>query len=246
MSAKIAAALHQVMEKTGYVQKTGKNTFHNYTYAGEADLLTAVRPALVEAGLILIPSINHVSPIDAYGNIFIRVEYTLVHKDGDIWPEKIYAEGAGNDINSRGGVGDKGLYKAITGANKYLLFKLLQIATGDDPEKDESVPAPLVAVPEQPNIVFMTHTAANADPVPAFVLPTELTGETAMPIPTRFSEWADTLKAITLFVESQDYQTLRSFWRNNVAFFKAMEKSHKLDYERIQVLLKAKSPVKKA
>ena len=33
-------------------------------------------------------------------------------------------------------MGDKGLYKAITGANKYFLFKLFQIETGDDPERD--------------------------------------------------------------------------------------------------------------
>ena len=30
MTAKIAAALHEVMSKVGYVQKTGRNSFHNY------------------------------------------------------------------------------------------------------------------------------------------------------------------------------------------------------------------------
>jgi hypothetical protein len=61
------------------------------------------------------------------------MEYTLIHKDGDIWPSVICAAGQGGDKN-KNGVGDKGLYKAITGANKYLLFKLFQIETGDDPE----------------------------------------------------------------------------------------------------------------
>jgi ERF superfamily len=32
--------------------------------------------------------------------------------------------------------GDKGIYKAETGANKYALLKLFQIPTGDDPELD--------------------------------------------------------------------------------------------------------------
>ena len=57
MSAKIATALHEVMAKVGYVQKTGKNAFHGYKYAGEADLLAVLRPAMVEAGLLLIPSV---------------------------------------------------------------------------------------------------------------------------------------------------------------------------------------------
>ena len=131
---KITAALHAVMEKCGYVQKRGKNAFHGYKYAGEGDLLEVLRPAMVEAGLLLIPSCAHQSQIDQYGNINVSVEYTLAHKDGDVWPEKIVAFGAGNDRNKQGGVGDKGTYKAITGANKYLLFKLFQIETGDDPE----------------------------------------------------------------------------------------------------------------
>jgi len=133
MSAKIAQALHQVMSSVSYVQKTGKNAFHGYKYAGEADLLEKLRPAMLEAGLILLPSVRDVSPIDEHGVTTVRMEYTLVHKDGDIWPFPICAAGQGGDRN-KNGVGDKGLYKAITGANKYLLFKLFQIETGDDPE----------------------------------------------------------------------------------------------------------------
>lgn len=131
---KIAAALHQVMTKCGYVQKKGRNDFHRYNYAGEGDLLEVLRPAMIEAGLILIPSGVSRSAVDEHGNTHVEVDYTLVHKDGDVWPDKVRAFGSGNDKNSKGGVGDKGTYKALTGANKYLLFKLFQIETGDDPE----------------------------------------------------------------------------------------------------------------
>lgn len=134
----VLTALHTVMEKVGYVQKKGENKFHHYKYASEADLLEVLRPAMVEAGLLLIPNVSNLSEIDQYGNTNVTVEYTLAHKDGDIWPEKITVIGTGNDKNSKGGVGDKGVYKAMTGANKYLLFKLFQIATGDDPEKTEA------------------------------------------------------------------------------------------------------------
>lgn len=148
--AKIAAALHEVMQACSYVQKTKRNTFHNYNYAGEGDLLDKLRPAMLNAGLLLIPSGVERSPVDDHGNTHVTVEYTLVHKDGDVWPDKIRAFGTGNDKNSKGGIGDKGTYKALTGANKYLLFKLFQIETGDDPETDErevEPPAPRDTTP---------------------------------------------------------------------------------------------------
>lgn len=136
MTAKITKALHEVMQKVGYVQKTGKNSFHGYRYAGEADLLDKLRPAMIEAGLLLMPSGQTVSGPDEHGNVSVSIAYTLAHVDGDVWPHPLVAFGCGNDRAKNGTVGDKGVYKAITGANKYLLFKLFQIETGDDPESD--------------------------------------------------------------------------------------------------------------
>lgn len=144
MTKQILTALHQVMGKVGYVQKSGKNAFHGYKYAGEADLLEKLRPAMVEAGLLLIPSVTEQSAVDEYGNTRVRVEYTLAHVSGEVWPTPIVAQGCGNDRN-KNGVGDKGCYKAITGANKYLLFKLFQIETGDDPEATEAAEQPKTA-----------------------------------------------------------------------------------------------------
>jgi len=136
VSAKIALALHNVMTKVTYVQKGSENKFHGYKYVSEADLLEKLRPALIEEGLILIPSIEMVRPMDEHGNTVVDMRYEIVHKDGDIWPHLIRVAGCGNDRAKNGTVGDKGLYKAITGANKYFLFKLFQIETGDDPERD--------------------------------------------------------------------------------------------------------------
>lgn len=133
--SEVLKALHAVMKKVGYVQKQGVNDFHKYKYASEADLLSALRPAMVEAGLLLLPSIRDLQKIDDHGNTTVVVEYTLAHISGEVWPEKIVIAGTGND-RSKTGVGDKGVYKALTGANKYLLFKLFQIETGDDPEND--------------------------------------------------------------------------------------------------------------
>ena len=138
----IIQSLNNVMKTVSYVQKGGENKFHGYKYASEADLLESLRPAMIENGLVLIPSVTNVGAIDAHGNTTIGVEYTLAHTSGEVWPDKIVAVGCGNDRAKSGVVGDKGVYKAITGANKYLLFKLFQIETGDDPEKDETAPPP--------------------------------------------------------------------------------------------------------
>ena len=130
----VIEALNRVMEDVAYVQKGKKNTFHNYKYAGEEDLLKVLRPALVEHGIVLIPSLVDEPVIDSHGNTHLVMKYSIAHVSGDVWPQVIKIPGCGNDRAKNGNVGDKGTYKALTGANKYLLFKLFQIATGDDPE----------------------------------------------------------------------------------------------------------------
>jgi hypothetical protein len=134
--AVILRAVNAVMQEVGYVQKTGENTFHGYRYASEADVLERLRPAMVKHGLILIPSVQQVSSVDPPGNTTVSVHYTLAHISGAVWPQPIIAAGCGGDRN-KNGVGDKGLYKALTGANKYMLFKLFQIETGNDPEESQ-------------------------------------------------------------------------------------------------------------
>lgn len=135
--ATILRSLNAVMSEVGYVQKKGENDFHGYKYATEADVLERLRPTMVKHGLILIPSVQQVSAPDANGNTTVTVQYTLAHTSGAIWPHPILAAGCGNDRSNKGTVGDKGIYKALTGANKYMLFKLFQIETGNDPESPE-------------------------------------------------------------------------------------------------------------
>lgn len=131
-------ALLAVMQEVGYVQKDGKNTFHNYKYASEAGILAAVRGAMVKNGLVLIgPTIDGEERRDEHGNVFVTVTWQLAHSSGEVWPTPLSVVGAGNDkSNKTGTVGDKGVYKAYTGAEKYLLMKLLMLATGDDPETE--------------------------------------------------------------------------------------------------------------
>lgn len=131
----IIKAIHQVKSKVEYVEKDGNNSFHKYKYASEAALIEALRPEMQDAGLVIIPSGENCSPIDSNGVTLVTLSYTLCHIDGSVWPDKLLAYGQGGDRSSKGTVGDKGVYKAITGGGKYFLRTLFQIETGNDPEK---------------------------------------------------------------------------------------------------------------
>lgn len=142
----IYTAMLEVAEAVGYVQKKGRNTAQSYNYAGEADFIEAMRPALLKAGICP----PHV--IDITGN-----QVTVIPKGQDkssIHVSRIYtfryyhaasktfvdvkAAGEGNDSL------DKASYKAATGALKYALRQTFLIETGNDPDdvKPEQKPTP--------------------------------------------------------------------------------------------------------
>ena len=132
-----------MMRDVGYVQKAGHNDFQNYKYATEADAIAALRPAMIKHGLCMIPSVESVEQ-DEWGNTNVLMHYRILDEEGNFLSFR--AAGSGNDKNSKG-VGDKGIYKALTGASKYALLKTFMMETGDDPEvpnqqEKESKPEP--------------------------------------------------------------------------------------------------------
>ena len=129
----IIKAINEVVSNTGYMQKTETHKM-GYKYADELAVLAQVRPAMIKAGLVLMTSMRSQTGIDEQGVTDVMMEYTLAHIDGSVWPEKLTMGGRGKDMFTKG-VGDKGIYKAITGAHKYFLFKLFLMPSGDDPEK---------------------------------------------------------------------------------------------------------------
>ena len=137
MTSFIGSALSFVYQKVGYVQKSGQMSHgERYTYAGEADFIRAVRPAMAEAGLIgpypfdvKINTTEH-APTKRGARQFrteVLVTYRLMHGSSGDWIE-IMSPGTGIDV------GDKATYKAMTGAYKYCLRQLFCIETGDDPD----------------------------------------------------------------------------------------------------------------
>src|SRR5262245_7034441 len=134
----LAAKLVQVMGSVATVPKRGHNTFHNYDYALEADVSEAVRHAMVEARVVMIPSLldireREVQTRQQRAEIVTTVimRYLIIDADTGATLE-FQMPGSGQDA------GDKGLAKAITAATKYAQLKAFQLSTGDDPEADDA------------------------------------------------------------------------------------------------------------
>ena len=131
--------LAEVMKEVKYIQKTGYNSFNNYKYATEADVNEKIREVLAERNVIMIPSVKNHSVREhvnrkGHTEYIVTVEVEFTFMDGETGETIVFTTfGEGQDA------GDKGTYKAITGAQKYALMKAFMIPTGDDPEGDSGV-----------------------------------------------------------------------------------------------------------
>lgn len=133
--ARLYGKIAAVQGAVGHVPKTGHNKFHNYDYVTEGDLLNAVRRHMSEQKLALIPAVREIERIDmgqSKSGPLTRVHMTFTLACGDTGAS-ITAGFVGDGQDA----GDKGVYKAYTGALKYFLMKCFLVATGDDPEQDE-------------------------------------------------------------------------------------------------------------
>lgn len=183
----LLTALNAAMAECSYVQKTGRNDFHRYSYASEADLMESIRPALVKHGLMLIPDIRRVW-VDT-GRTFVKVKYMLYHVSG----EQLGPLGAIGEAQDKG---DKATYKAITGAHKYVYYKLFAIATGDDPEGDtetdkaaEAAPVKAAPKPAQAKAAMKVHKI-EVPPEQDYGCPPVLTPPPAAPAPKGIIQWS--------------------------------------------------------
>jgi len=119
--------LCEVMATIGYIAKKGENKFHGYKYAKESDIVDAIRGELAQRNLFIFPSVVSHARTSEITDIMVR--WTFV--DGDSGETRdCDIPGSGHDKS------DKGVYKALTGSEKYFLMKSFLIPTGDDPEAD--------------------------------------------------------------------------------------------------------------
>jgi hypothetical protein len=129
---KFLAKVLKVQQAVSAVQKEGYNAFHKYSYVREEDAVKAVRPHLLEVGLVVRCS-QETPSIFQEGIALAHLVFTVSDVETG-YSESIEAFGTGSDAGSR----DKALYKAITGAKKYFVTSYFMLSSGDDPEADEA------------------------------------------------------------------------------------------------------------
>ena len=132
----ILTKLHAIMSEVGYIQKDKKNTFHNYNYASEYAIKTAIHEQLVKHKVLFKVDVTNQRidrGVTAKGEPTILtmadLHYTFYDVESGESIEGTF-QGQGDDKL------DKGIYKAITGGIKYILTSTFLIPTGDDPEEN--------------------------------------------------------------------------------------------------------------
>lgn len=125
--------LRNVAEDAGWIEKENEVKFGStrYSYTSEAQFLSVMRPLFNEYGLIIYPSgctdlDIRVNEKGSYLTTFI-MHYVIADTDtGEYIQVSIPAQGTDS--------GDKGAYKALTGAYKAALRQSFMVGTGADPE----------------------------------------------------------------------------------------------------------------
>ncbi len=131
--AKMAAITADV----GRVPKNGYNDHYKYHFAKESDVVDAVKKACYDHNVsirfgAIRETIEHIAVKTSKGNpateVRLWVRMTVTNCDDP--SEKFVEEFPGEAQDS----GDKGIWKAVTGARKYALISTFLVSTGDDPE----------------------------------------------------------------------------------------------------------------
>lgn len=128
--------------------KDGYNDFHKYNYLSESQVTESMKELLDAHDILFaydasITSIRDV-PTKSGNSLVTSVDVKCYLIDAVTGQQIISTvPGQGQDA------GDKGVYKAVTGAIKYFFMKTFLIPTGDDPERDgtERPPVAPAALP---------------------------------------------------------------------------------------------------
>ena len=130
---KLYAKIHKIIQDGIRVGKNGRNDFHKYDYVTEADVVDEMKRIFTENNMVYDFNIIGTRKIEGLENVTeVEAEITLI--DLSSGESKVYSFfGQGQDK------GDKGIYKAYTGLQKYFFMKNFLISTGDDPENDSGL-----------------------------------------------------------------------------------------------------------
>ena len=132
----IPALLVKMAAASGHIiEKTGVNAEQGYSYTEETEVVKATHKAL-ELGLY-VSFVPHAT-VEA-------VQVAKTRNDNPIYEMRVWQDIVVMDVDTGASyrvafpgvardAGDKGIYKALTGAKKYALMETFHISTGADPE----------------------------------------------------------------------------------------------------------------
>jgi len=170
--------LCEIMAAVGYLQKKGNNTSQSYKYIREADVVAKMRDEFASRNIFIFPSLVHHENVKmtkvSYDKVTESYQTNIVMRwtivDGDTNQERV-CEIPGSSASP----GDKGVYVAMTGSEKYLLMKSFLLPTGDDPEDDENEEKgskeAAKAVGDKKVADFQTQKSNGNNSVPRAVIP---------------------------------------------------------------------------
>lgn len=161
---RVSAAVVAAQQDFKAVYKSGYNKKQGYPYAKLEDFVTAAAPVLAKHGLGLLVSATAIHQLSdrvaQSGNALrycrILIEGKILHESGESLTVTAYGDGEDS--------GDKGVFKAQTGARKYLYAHVMGVATTDDPEHDGTPHADANTATPVPNPIDPPHLSEK--PIP--------------------------------------------------------------------------------
>lgn len=153
-------AINMVLNEVSTVKKEGENKHHHYNYATEEDVLKTVRPAMLKAGLMILPVNQEIIELTEKGKftrIDIRAFYRLAHLSGESHEFSICASG----IDTM----DKALPKALSMALKYAYFQIFNLAKGDDPDHTKNTYSEEAIEKNESSVIYLNVPYEEKDEV---------------------------------------------------------------------------------
>lgn len=127
-------AVRKALKERGILKREGQNDFDHYKYFSEAQYKLLFTELFSDAGIEMQVTTKSVECFDVENTKNsngrrVVLEISLIDKDSN---EKETSTIVGEGFDK----GDKGIYKAYTGAVKYFLADTFLVATGDDAEAE--------------------------------------------------------------------------------------------------------------
>ncbi len=144
---KIAKKLNAIQAEVGYMAKGGKNEAQGYKFLADAQIMDKFNELFQKNKVMFLYSskITGTQPTPSAKQTLTNVEVIYEFYDTESG-ESIAGVAAGQGTDPS----DKGIYKAITGAIKYIFMKTFLIPTGDDPENDSKEPKAKTSATDKP------------------------------------------------------------------------------------------------